>query len=90
MNINKTGGPAFPVNCVEDEDAPGCFHGGYTGMTLRDYFAAKAMPLAMKRLGENYEKDLVANHWCWEDGDWESVAEISYALADAMIKSREA
>ena len=33
MSYEKTGGPAFPVKmgCVED------------GMTLRDYFAAKAM-----------------------------------------------
>ena len=33
MSYEKTGGPAFPVKM-------GCFE---DGMTLRDYFAAKAM-----------------------------------------------
>jgi hypothetical protein len=31
--MKKTGGPAFPLFAAT----------GYTGMTLRDYFAAKAM-----------------------------------------------
>ena len=60
--------PAFP--CVD--------HHGYklTGMTLRDYFAAKAMTglLTAELVGE-YSN--------------EHVAEISYRIADAMMKARE-
>jgi len=48
-----------------------------TGMTLRDYFAAKAMTglLTAEIVGE-YSN--------------EHVAEISYRIADAMLKEREA
>lgn len=38
MNNTNTGGPAFPIDAYETADR--CI---YTGMTLRDYFAAKAM-----------------------------------------------
>jgi len=45
--MNKeTGGRAFPVDCVVERDEKGHRHGfeiSSGGMTLRDYFAAKAM-----------------------------------------------
>jgi hypothetical protein len=64
MSNTKTGGPAFPnENRYEHE-----------GMTLRDYFAAKAM------------QTIAANpHWT-EEG----IAEAAYKQADAMLKAREA
>ncbi len=40
MTEKQTGGPAFPINANESADR--CI---YTGMTLRDYFAAKALTL---------------------------------------------
>lgn len=40
MNTDKTGGSAFPVSQAEGDD---WFFSGTGGMTLRDYFAAKAM-----------------------------------------------
>ena len=58
-------------------DIPAFPHAIYSGMTLRDYFAAKAMqslaPQALKQ-------------------DWSLVetAARSYAVADAMMKAREA
>ena len=60
--------PAFPYVCDAD------FEYG-TGMTLRDYFAAKAMTglLTAEIVGE-YSN--------------EHVAEISYRIADAMLKAR--
>jgi hypothetical protein len=73
MPNNNTGGSAFPV--------PG-LHGNsdYDGMTLRDYFAAKAMqgifagnfPITKKM-----------------DAD-QLVAKAAYLMADAMLKAREA
>ena len=42
----NTGGPAFP------NAAFGSTRNEQQGMTLRDYFAAKAMPLAWKTLDE--------------------------------------
>ncbi|MGL5117552.1 MAG: hypothetical protein ACRC7C_19745 [Beijerinckiaceae bacterium] len=57
-------------------------------MTLRDYLAAKAMPLAMQRLAHNYTSDM-GKDWAWQDADWEYMAEHSYAMADAMLKARQ-
>ena len=56
--------------------------------TLRDYFAAKAMPLAM----EGYR---LCIGFTTQDIDWETrggllvVARRAYQLADAMLKARE-
>jgi len=71
----KTGGPAFPQrldgwNQVE------------TGMTLRDYFAAKALAGGLEQ-GVRDDMDLA---W-WRDP--EDVARRAYAVADAMIAERE-
>ena len=49
-----------------------------TGMTLQDYFAAKAMQAEMSRWKDGHE-----------DG-YEGIAELCYCMADAMMKAREA
>lgn len=84
MSNTNTGGPAFPIERQTIAEQYGS-----VGMTLRDYFAAKAMPLAMNRLRENYNKDL-GDEWAWENDDWESISEHAYKMADAMLKAREA
>jgi hypothetical protein len=67
--INKTGGPAFP-GVDEMGDA-------YTGMTLRDYFATKAMQGLIA--GANPEHSI----------NLHGAAEWSYNMADAMIAARD-
>lgn len=64
--------PAFPLEMVYTQE-----NEKFNGMTLRDYFAAKAMTglLTAEIVGE-YSN--------------EHVAEISYRIADAMLKAREA
>ncbi|HEN8706672.1 TPA: hypothetical protein U8209_003153 [Pseudomonas putida] len=51
-------------------------------MTLRDYFAAKALPTAWAAFEGGY----------FDAGDWESinrgVAECAYQMADAMLLAR--
>lgn len=42
MSTINDGGPAFPLQSIGPEFAP-----GYAGMTLRDYFAAMALQGAM-------------------------------------------
>ena len=42
MTTPNDGGPAFPVHCYVNSDGE-TFVSEPTGMTLRDYFAAKAM-----------------------------------------------
>jgi len=55
------------------------------GMTLRDYFAAKAMQIQMANVEE-------MNYWAEEysiDEMWELCACNAYKMADAMLKARE-
>jgi hypothetical protein len=63
---DKTGGPAFPMagNGVTRNDV--------YGMTLRDYFAAKAM-----------QQMAGGGHTTWAD-----LAADAYAIADAMLRER--
>ena len=66
--------PAFPTGTGVTPYNP--------GMTLRDYFAAKAMQATI-------------NAWDSQGGDRAAciasiIAEESYELADAMLKAREA
>jgi hypothetical protein len=66
--MKKTGGPAFPLFAAT----------GYTGMTLRDYFAAKAMQGQVNnplKLGDDEAHRLIA--------------ERAYRMADAMLKASE-
>jgi len=69
MSNAYTGGPAFPSS-VDSE-----FNGyAFSGMTLRDYFAARAMELqSWHNEGDNYR-----NH-----------ADRCYLMADAMVKARD-
>ena len=75
MSKTETGGPAFPL-------AP---HGAQTlglhitGMTLRDYFAAKAL----QGLLSDLPKTLYGL-------DWEAKTVVSaYSIADAMLEARK-
>jgi hypothetical protein len=54
----NTGGPAFPC-------APSPTHFSSSGMTLRDYFAAKAM----QGLAGEIEDEARAARWCYEMAD---------------------
>jgi hypothetical protein len=66
MSNTNTGGPAFPTTLYE--------HGWQSdGMTLRDYFAAKAMQTFLSIEGGTLEKD----------------AEMAYRAADAMLEARK-
>jgi hypothetical protein len=75
-NTKNTGGAAFPDPAAERKyaDCEGYEH----GMTLRDYFAAKAM----------------VAQWTWFAGgeaprpSEKNIAEWAYEQADAMLKAR--
>ena len=74
MSDANTGGPAFPglhpsAECRFREE----------GMTLRDYFAAKAMQGMLASADSWINKDEV-----------EGFGAICYAIADGMLKAREA
>ena len=63
------------------------------GMDLRDYFAAKAMPLAFK-VWENYhsseenDDSYKTSNFQADKNYQELIANTAYQMADAMIKAR--
>ena len=70
MQEKYDGGPAFPhidSECGRFEE----------GMTLRDYFAAKALQGLLSRIGH----DKMNVH--------DVLAQRTYAIADAMLEARE-
>ena len=76
--MNNTGGPAFPGLHPSKE----C-HYQDAGMTLRDYFAAKAM----QALFTGAVMDGLTMN---QDINCDKAAETAYTMADAMLKAREA
>ncbi|WZB76782.1 hypothetical protein WJ972_15565 [Achromobacter insuavis] len=75
MSTINDGGPAFPF--VE----PDTMVNVAVGMTLRDYFAAKAMQGWLSSYGPDDKHPASA-------GDAVFVARRSYAMADAMLTAR--
>lgn len=72
----ETGGPAFPITTENH------INFGGLGMTLRDYFAAKAM--AGYLTGDAILKDAdTADEWLTK------TAKASYEMADKMLKARQ-
>jgi len=84
----KDGGPAFPVEPRSKEgiDALGrtnsfLIYSGSYGMTLRDYFAAAALPEMMVLVRHNGPKPNMSAT--------ERTAIMAYEQADAMLAERE-
>lgn len=77
MSKENNGGPAFPV-AGSDHNYP------IEGMTLRDYFAAKAVGLCFAQYINHAEVE------GFQDGWRDGVAADAYLMADAMLKAREA
>jgi hypothetical protein len=73
MSDINTGGPAFPL----DAEIRPTIDKEWCGMTLRDYFAAKAM-------------QAMVTDPSWQGGTCKTVASVAYEMADAMLKARQA
>jgi hypothetical protein len=80
LDNNKTGGPAFPIadpfiamNPQTVEEAKRL----QGGMTLRDYFAAKAMSSMLSQAPDDWHEDI------------NDLAIASYEVADAMLEARK-
>jgi hypothetical protein len=91
----EDGGPAFPVLNVHQpwNNDERKYDGVETevtssGMTLRDYFAAKAMQAAFAGIGAQQ----VANRDLrYDETNWSTVVALNaYEMADAMLKARQA
>jgi hypothetical protein len=73
----KNGGPAFPC---PDSNSLGHVECSVTGMTLRDYFAAKAMQALIGTAGAPCLGGL--------DGYESQTAKAAYRMSDAMLAAR--
>jgi hypothetical protein len=75
--MSKGGGAAFPVQGFGTRNGQGVEVVYEQGMTLRDYFAAKAMQalIAVETADNTMEADLWAPH-------------LAYEIADAMLAER--
>ena len=81
MSNTNTGGPAFPQHGFDVIAERFTSQGG---MTLRDYFAAKAMQTYMA-------DEKLIDMYCYLEKDVKKeVAVAAYMMADAMLKAREA
>lgn len=80
MNTPKkqTGGFAFPVHGTPGLDP--------CGMTLRDYFAAQALPSIFAARSQAIR---LATEDVGACPDFDFVAEESYAMADAMLRAEK-
>lgn len=72
----NTGGPAFPCPTLRDEDGE-VVASADQGMTLRDYFAAKALVRITAADVDGVMSPEITAFAC-------------YRMADAMLKAREA
>ncbi len=77
--MNKeTGGPAFPSGLIDPSTPEDAVQSLHIGMTLRDYFAAKAMQGLVHHFDFGTFRDDPTRLALW-----------SYDAADAMMKARE-
>jgi hypothetical protein len=77
MTTKDDGGPAFPLTADAIASENRDFH--MQGMTLRDYFAAKALPIWVQAHIEQSIDDLSKPE----------IARECYSYADAMLEERK-
>ena len=75
---SPTGGPAYPTNQYANGISPS---GHSQGMTLRDYFAAKAMQAIMG--SDKYTGVIGVNNYT------HNASQDAYTMADAMLEARK-
>lgn len=103
MSKIETGGPAFPMADPFIAHSPGTVDEAKRmaeGMSLRDYFAAKAMPLAFQQfretVGRNGSITLDDDFYFYrrtsadaeDEVTMDEIAARAYEMADAMLKAR--
>lgn len=76
MSTQPDGGPAFGYNGLHAEKP-------YTGITVRDWFAAQALNSAIRRALDAMADQIKPNAF-----DFARVAQTAYRMADAMLAER--
>src|SRR5690606_42034690 len=89
------GGPAFPCKWYDFQPITGeqVVREQWGGMALRDYFAAKAMhAIITEPTYEGAQSFLMyfKKRLGLKSGGMDAYAQVAYAMADAMLRAREA
>jgi len=77
----KDGGPAFPAEMPKPEHADRFTNVRYSGMSLRDYFAAQALTMS-------YKRGVAVVPFGMKDQLPAEIAMFAYLVADAMLAER--
>lgn len=92
MNDSGPALPTTPSNFGYAPDAYGPGTGAHSGMSLRDYFAAQALPGVIRSktegLGWQLKGDLAYGQGSWHTSP-KMLADAAYRIADAMIERRD-
>lgn len=87
MTTKNTGGPAFPL--LNNKIG---YHADirqeWYGVTVRDYFAAKAMQGLLANSGGPVQRHNERG-WDFVNCELKEVAATAFSVADAMLKARE-
>ena len=87
MTTKTDGGPAFPI--LNNKIG---YHADirqeWYGVTVRDYFAAKAMQGLLANSGGPIQANGMSG-WSWCNCSPEDAVNLAYSIADAMLKARE-
>lgn len=88
LTFKENGGPAFPSSYNSFASGGSGGGGGYSnqGMSLRDYFAAKAMDALIAGYLASKSKE---DSFDTSKGDHSHAAEVAYKIADAMLEARK-
>lgn len=86
MSAPVNGGPAFPREDYQTNGRDDS-KGGQQGMTLRDYFAAKAMQGLCANPGGPFQAS-ERSGWGPVNCTFADVANDAYAMADSMLAER--
>ena len=76
-NMQVSNEPAFPSGLMSDDSKPNEVSSLHNGITIRDYFAAKAMQAYIE-----------AHNRPTSTSMRNEIVSLSYAFADAMLKER--
>jgi hypothetical protein len=95
MVVNMNNPAAFPSS--NEVKVGNCISSGHMGMTLRDYFAAKALPICYQYWMTDYHHPNIVDSENrnaypkndFDQGTKELIAEDAYEMADIMLKARE-
>ena len=87
--------PAFPRPLSVDDVDPDISYPAHVGMTLRDYFAAKATEQDIKNYEQDEGKEIsgtdsLGHEWKRREIIYYTREQAKYRYADAMMKAREA